>query len=97
PTAIVPVRAEVSLFRSTEYDTVPLPVAGLPDVTLSQLAPLVADHWQPGGVLTAKLPVALSLLKDALGGEMSIVQGTAASSRTATDRPAMVSVPLRSA
>jgi len=97
PTAMEPVRDAASLFRSTEYDTVPFPVPGLPDVTPSQMAPLVADHWQPAGVLTVKLPAALLLLKDALLGEMSIVQGTTPSSRTATDRPAMVSVPLRSA
>ena len=85
PTVIVLVREDASLFRSTEYDTVPFPVPGLPDVTLSQAAPLVVDHWQPAGVLTVKLPVALSLLKDALLGEMSIVQGSAPASRMVTD------------
>ena len=97
PTAIVLVREDVSLLRSTEYETVPFPLPGLPDVTRNHVTALVAAHSQPPGALTAKLPVASPLLNDALGGEMSIVQGTTPSSRTATDRPAMVSVPLRSA
>jgi hypothetical protein len=97
PTAIVPVRDAVSLFRSTAYETVPFPLPGLPDVTRNHVTALVAAHSQPPEALTPKLPVASPLLNDALGGEMSIVQGTTPSSRTATDRPAMVSVPLRSA
>ena len=97
PTAIVLVRDDVSLLRSTAYETVPFPLPGLPDVTRNHVTALVAAHSQPPGALTAKLAVASSLLNDALGGEMSIVQGTTPSSRTATERPAMVSVPLRSA
>jgi hypothetical protein len=97
PTMIVLLRADRSLFLSIAYDTVPFPTPGLPAVTLSHAAPLVADHGQLAGALTAKLPVALSLLKDALVGEISMVQGTTPSSRTATNWPAMVSVPVRSA
>ena len=97
PTAIVPVREDVSLLRSTAYETVAFPLPGLPDVTRNHVTALVAAHSQPPGVLTAKLPVASPLLNDALLGEMSIVQETTASSRTATDRPAMVNVPVRSA
>jgi hypothetical protein len=58
---------------------------GLPAVTLIHAAPLVADQGQLAGAVTAKLPVALSLLKAALVGEMSIVQGACPSSRTDTD------------
>ena len=73
----------------------PFPVPGLPDVTRSHAELLVADHGHVVGATTAKLPVAPTLLKDALLGEISIVQGSRASSRTDTDRPAIVSVTVR--
>ena len=74
-----------------------MPVPGLPDVTLSQAASLVADHGQCAAAFTKKLPVVLSSVKDALLGEISSVQASRPSSRTVTDWPAMVSVPVRTA
>ena len=74
PTAIVFVR-DVSLLRSTEYETVPFPLPGLPDVTRNHVTALVAAHSQPPGALTAKLPVASLLLKDALGGDIRSCRG----------------------
>jgi hypothetical protein len=75
----------------------PVPVPGLPAVTLSHAELLVADHGQLPGALTVKLPVASSLLNDALLGEMSTVQASRPCSCTETDRPAMVNVPVRTA
>ena len=75
---IVPVRGETSRFRSTEYATVPLPVPGLPLVTATQDALLVAVHRQWAAALTAKAPVTLSLLYEALDGEISMAQATSA-------------------
>src|SRR6188768_1087085 len=69
PTLIVPVRGETSRFRSTEYATVPLPMPGLPLVTATQDALLVAVHPQWAGAVTEKAPVTLSLLYEALVGE----------------------------
>jgi hypothetical protein len=85
PTAIVALRGFTSLFLSTENETTPLPVPGLPDVTASQPALLVADHWQVAGAVREKLLETLSLLKDALLGEISTAQRSDASSRTDTD------------
>jgi hypothetical protein len=52
----------------------PVPVPALPAVTLSHVKLLIAVQGQLPGALTAKLPVASSLLNDALLGEMSRVQ-----------------------
>jgi hypothetical protein len=97
PAVIVAVRLVTFRFLSTEYETLPLPVPGLPPVTLSHAALLVADHGQPSGALIAKLPDASSLSNDALLGEMSTAQGTRPWTCTATDSPATVSVPVRTA
>ena len=45
PTVMVPLRSVSSLFLSTEYPTVPLPVPVLPDVTAIHAVVLTADHW----------------------------------------------------
>ena len=72
-----------------------MPTPGLPPVTLSHVKLLMAVQGQLPGALTVKLPVASSLLNDALLGEMSRVQATKPSSCTETDSPAMVNVPVR--
>jgi hypothetical protein len=95
PTVIEPVRTVSSLFLSTEYPTVPLPVPVPLDVTAIHPVVLTADHWHWSPVLTANVPVALSFPNDAFAGEMSIEQG-APSCLTATEWPAMVKVPVRS-
>jgi hypothetical protein len=76
---------------------VPFPVPGLPDVIASQLELLVAVHPQCVGAITAKVPVTPSLLDEAPLGAISSVQASRPSSRTNTDWPAIVSVPLRGA
>ena len=96
PTVMVPVRSVSSLFLSTEYTTVPLPVPVLPDVTAIHAVVLTADHWHWSPALIANVPVALSLPNEAFAGEMSIVHGAWPSSLTATDWPAIVNVPVRS-
>jgi hypothetical protein len=58
---------------------------------------LVADHSQCAAALTLNVPEAPSLLYDALVGEISIVHAATPSWRTATDCPATVNVPVRSA
>ena len=73
----------------------PFPVPGLADVTPSHAELLVADHSQCAGAVTAKLPFAASLLKEALLGESSIVHAPRPSSRTDTDCPAIANVPIR--
>src|SRR6266516_246138 len=64
-------------------------------MTASHVALLAADHWQCAGAVTATLPEPPSLVKDALPGEMSIVQGARPSTRTVTTWPAMAKVPVR--
>ena len=94
---MVPVRSVSSVFLSTEYPTVPLPVPVLPDVTAIQAVVLTADHWHWSPALTAKVPVALSLPNEAFAWrDVECVQGTWPSSLTATDWPAIVNVPARS-
>ena len=61
----------------------PFPVPGLPDVTLSHDEVLLADHAQSGAV-TVKAPLAPSLLKTALAGEISTVHTPVPSSVTVT-------------
>jgi hypothetical protein len=94
---MVAVRATGSRFRSTEYDTVPLPVPCPPAVMTSQPALLVAVHVQCASVVTANVPLALSLLNDALPGAISMVHGSRPSWLTATACPATVKVPVRAA
>lgn len=52
-------RDELEVFAVTEKLTVPLPAPVLPDVIVSQPAPLVADHAHEASVVTLTLPVPL--------------------------------------
>ena len=73
----------------------PFPVPGLPAVTASHVALLVADQTQCAGAVTVKLPVTPSLLYEALLGESSSAHDPSPSWVTATFWPATVSVPVR--
>ncbi len=66
---IVPVRELESVLASTEYATAPLPLAALPEVTLTQLTLLVAVHAHPFWVETLKLPLPPEELKLLVGEE----------------------------
>jgi hypothetical protein len=83
------------MFRGTEYVTEPLPVPW-PAVTASHGALLSAVHEHPAPAVTPNVPVPPSLPSVAVAGEIAYVHGmTAASSRTETVCPAIVSVPVR--
>ena len=56
-TVSVPVRADVVVFAAAEKLTVPFPLPGVPAVTVSHDAPLVAVHAQPVATLTLTDPV----------------------------------------
>ena len=56
-TLSVPVRAEVAVFAAAEKLTVPFPLPGVPAVTVSHDAALVAVHAQPVATLTLTDPV----------------------------------------
>jgi hypothetical protein len=56
-TVKVPLRAEVEVFAATEYEAAPLPEPLAPEVTVIQLAPLVAAHLHEPVVVTLALEV----------------------------------------
>ena len=56
-TLSVPVRADVAVFADAEKFTVPFPLPGVPAVTVSQPAALVAVQAQPVAALTLTDPV----------------------------------------
>ena len=70
-TVINPTRVVVAELAATWYDTGPLPVPGLPPVTASQEALLVAVHEQSPGAVTANVPRVSSVPTSTSAGEMS--------------------------
>src|ERR1035437_7770620 len=66
---MLPVRKSLApAVRATVYCTVPLPLPGLPPVTVIQEALLAACQRQPGAVFTVSAPLPPLLSNDALTG-----------------------------
>lgn len=74
----VPVRNDVLGFAATAYETVPLPVPGEPEVTLSHEALLTAVQPQPDVVVTAAEPGPPGAVTLTVVGETVNAQGAAA-------------------
>lgn len=92
----MPVRLDVVPFAATLYDTVPLPLPGVPPVTVIHDAPLDAVQVQPAATVTETVPgpppaATVTLVADRLG-----VQATPAWV-TVNARPAIDSVAFRAA
>jgi hypothetical protein len=66
----VPVREPLSPFAETEYFTVAAPLPLLPDVTVIQLALLIAIQLHPRSATRVTLPEWLYLENDWLVGRM---------------------------
>jgi hypothetical protein len=93
-TAIVPVREEPATFGSTRYVTVPLPDPEAPVSTVIHDALATADHEQPPGIRTSRVPLPPPATTFWVEGMSVASHGAPACVRT-NDWPATVSVAER--
>jgi hypothetical protein len=72
--SMVPTRAALLLLADTEYETNPSPFATAAEVTVTQLALLVAVQPHPLGAVTFTVPVPPFLANVFILGEIEYVQ-----------------------